>query len=234
MQNNFNCKSEACWLNIRKLMNNLSSEDADYFRRHFRPKMPDDIVDDYTKWISNFDIEAVLRQRHEETPGVYSYGAVPIDFKNCSVSSDLCKINLKQHVDKNEHKLAMVFNTDNSKGPGQHWFSVYVDVDGLNLDSQPGIYFFDSFAAKPMKEIKELIEKIKTQGSELNKDFIVTVNDKALQKNTFSCGFYCMHFLENMINEVPFSEYISSGLNDKKMIEYRNHCFLHPEDTKTG
>ena len=80
MQNNFNCKSEACWLNIRKLMNSLSSKDADYFRRHFRPKMPDDIVDDYTKWISNFDIEAVLRQHHEETPGVYSYGAVPIDF----------------------------------------------------------------------------------------------------------------------------------------------------------
>lgn len=234
MQNNFNCKSEACWLNIRKLMISLSSKDADYFRRHFRPKMPDDIVDDYTKWISNFDIEAVLRQHHEETPGVYSYGAVPIDFKSCSVSSDLCKINLKQHVDKGEHKLAMVFNTDDSKGPGQHWFAMYVDIDGLNLDSQPGIYFFDSFASKPMKEVKELIEKIKTQGSELNKDFIVTVNDKKIQKNTFSCGFYSMHFLENMINETPFSEYISSSLNDKKMIEYRNQCFLHPDDTKTG
>ena len=28
MENNFNCKNEACWLKIRKLMNNLSSEDA--------------------------------------------------------------------------------------------------------------------------------------------------------------------------------------------------------------
>jgi len=55
-----------------------------------------------------------------------------------------------------------------------------------------------------------------------------------VQKNTFSCGFYSMHFLENMINGTPFSEYISSGLNDKKMIEYRNHCFLHPEETKSG
>ena len=234
MQNNFNCKNEACWLNIRKLMNNLSSKDAGYFREHFRPKMPEDIVDDYTKWISNFDIEAVLRQHHEETPGVYSYGAVPIDFKSCSVSSDLCNINLKQHVDKNENKLAMVFNTDDSKGPGQHWFAVYVDVDGVNLDSQPGIYFFDSFASKPKEEIKDLIEKIKDQGSKLSKDFVVTVNDKCVQKNTFSCGFYSMHFLENMINGTPFSEYISSGLNDKKMIEYRNHCFLHPEETKSG
>ena len=60
------------------------------------------------------------------------------------------------------------------------------------------------------------------------------MNDKSLQKNTFSCGFYCMHFLEHMINEIPFSEYISSGVNDKKMIEYRNKCFLHPYDCKTG
>ena len=128
----------------------------------------------------------------------------------------------------------MVFNTDDSKGPGQHWIAMYVDIDGINLDSQPGIYFFDSFASKPMKEVKELIEKIKKQGSELNTDFVVTVNNKKLQKNTFSCGFYCMHFLEHMIKGIPFKEYIDSGLNDKKMIEYRNHCFLHPKYTKTG
>jgi hypothetical protein len=128
----------------------------------------------------------------------------------------------------------MVFNTDDSKGPGQHWNAMYVDLDGLNLYSQPGIYFFDSFASKPMKQVKELIEKIKKQGSEVNKDFVVTVNDKRLQKNTFSCGFYSMHFLENMINEIPFKQYIHSELNDKKMIEYREQCFLHPKDTKTG
>ena len=61
MENNFNCKNEACWLKIRKLMNNLSSEDASYFRDHFIPHMPNEIVDDYTKWISNFDIEIHLK-----------------------------------------------------------------------------------------------------------------------------------------------------------------------------
>ena len=232
MQNNFNCKNEACWLNIRKLMNKLSATDVKYFRKHFRPKMPEDIIDDYTKWISNYDIEAVLKQHHDETPGVYSYGAIPIDFKSCSVSSDLCKINLKEHIDKSEDKLAMVFNTDDSKGPGQHWIAMYVDVNGKNLDSQPGIYFFDSFASKPMQEVTDLIDKLKVQGSKLNKEFIVTINDKSLQKNTFSCGFYSMHFIEHMIKETPFSEYINSGLTDKKMIEYRNHCYLHPDEIK--
>ena len=232
MENNFNCKNEACWLKIRKLMNNLSSEDASYFRDHFRPHMPNEIVNDYTKWISNFDIEAVLNQHHRETPGVYSYGAVPIDFKKCSVSSDLCRINLKNHIDKNEDKLVIVFNTDDSSGPGKHWMAMYVDINGKNLDNQPGIYFLDSFANKPMNEVTELIDKLKQQGKSINKEFIVTINDKPLQRNNFSCGFYCMHFLEHMIKGLSFKEYINSGLNDKKMIEYRNHCYLHPEEIK--
>jgi hypothetical protein len=232
MQHNFKCKNEACWLNIRKLMNELSAEEVTYFRKHFRPHMPKDIIDDYTKWISNHDIEEVMKQHHEDTPGVYSYGAIPIDFKKCSVSSDLCKINLQDHIDNAEHKLVMVFNTDDSKGPGQHWISLYVDILGKNLQSQPGIYFFDSFASKPMKEITELIDTLKKQGEALRKEFIVTINDKSLQKNNFSCGFYCMHFLEHMIQELPFADYINSGLNDKKMIEYRNKCFLHPDEIK--
>lgn len=232
METKFNCKSEACWVNIRSLMNRLSIQDVEYFRQHFRPHMPDEIVDDYTKWISNYDIEKVLEQHEKEKPEVYFYGAVPIDFKQCSVSSDLCKIDLKKHLDNNEYKLAIVFNTDDSSGPGKHWNAMYVDLKGKNLNSQPGIYFFDSFAAQPMPQVKELIEKLKQQGSNLDIDFIVTVNDKKLQKNNFSCGFYSMHFLENMINEVPFKKYMSSGLSDKKMIEYRNHCYLHPKEIK--
>jgi hypothetical protein len=232
IEKEFKCKNEACWLNIRKLMDELSDKELIYFKRHFRPHMPRDIVDDYTKWISNYDIKSVLEQHHKETPGVYSYGAVPIDFKNCSVSSDLCKISLKNHMDNKEHKLAMVFNTDDSKGPGQHWIAMYVDVLGKNLNSQPGIYFFDSFASKPMPQVSELIDTLKKQGEELNNEFIVTVNDRSFQKNSYSCGFYCMHFLENMINETPFKQYITSGINDNKMVKYRNHCFLDPKEIK--
>ena len=232
MKHSFNCKSEACWLNIRKIMNQLSPKDVALFKEYFRPQMPDDIVDDYTKWISNYNIQDVLNQHHEHSPGVYSYGAVPIDFKNCSVSSDLCKIDLKKHMDNKDHKLVVVFNTDDSRGPGQHWNAMYVDVLGKNLNSQPGIYFFDSFASKPMKQVTDLIDTIKDQGSKLKTEFIVSINDKPFQKNNFSCGFYCMHFLENMISGIPFSKYLNSGLSDKKMIEYRTHCYLHPKEIK--
>ena len=69
-------------------MNKLSKVDADYFREYFRPKMPKEIVNDYTEWISNFDIEAVLDQYDKDLSDFYFYGATPIDFKKCSVSNN--------------------------------------------------------------------------------------------------------------------------------------------------
>ena len=235
IQNNFKCKTEACWLNIRKIMSNLSKKDAEAFRKYFRPHMPDDIVDDYTEWISNFDIEAVLKQYSEDIDDFYFYGAVPIDFHKCSVSN-LCKINLKNHINNGIKKIGIVFNTDNSNEPGKHWIAMYVDIVGNNLRSksvnQPGIYYFDSFADEKPSEINDLINKLKNQGKSNNIEFIDTYNRRSLQNNTFSCGFYCIHFLENMINGKPFHKYINSGVNDKKMIEYRSHCFLNPKEIK--
>jgi hypothetical protein len=231
IQDNFNCKTEACWLNIRKLMNNLSKNDAKYFRKQFRPHMPKDIVKDYTEWTSNFDIEAVINQYHEDLQNFHFYGAVPIDFRKCSVSK-LCNIDICNHMDNKEHKLGMVFNTDESDKPGKHWISMFVDILGKNLNGQSGIYYFDSFGEKPSEEINDLIHKIKGQGKTRNLEFVVSNNDKPFQNNGYSCGFYCLHFMENMIKEVPFHNYLNSGLNDKKMIEYQRHCYLHPEEIK--
>ena len=231
IQNNFKCRNEACWLNIRKLMKNLSKKDAEYFRKHFRPHMPKEIVKDYTEWISNFDIEAVLNQFHEDLPYFHFYGAVPRDFSDCSVS-DLCKIDLGKHIDRGEHKIGVVFNTDESDKSGKHWLSMFIDTQGKNLNGQPGIYHFDSFGSKPLKEMKDLIHKLQNQGKQRNIEFVVSNNDKSFQNNTYSCGFYCMHFMEHMLQGLPFHKYLKSGLNDKKMIEYQRHCYLHPDEIK--
>ena len=229
MKHNFNCNTEACWMSIRKFMNLLTSDQADIVRSHFRPHMPKDIADDYTKWISNYDIIDVLKQYHDEFEEFYSYGAVPIDFSKCSVSQDLCKISIHRHKQRGETKLGIVFNTDTSGGPGEHWICMFIDIDGVNLDGQPGIYYFDSFGEPPEKEIKQLIQKVQ---KETKDRFAVFNNDKQFQKNTYSCGFYCMHFLEHMIQGKSFQEYKTSKVNDKVILRYRTHCFLHPNEIK--
>tara|TARA_B100001093_G_C26533191_1_gene886897 strand:- start:252 stop:827 length:576 start_codon:yes stop_codon:yes gene_type:complete len=190
--------------------------------------MPETLSSDVKEWISNRELDDMLRQYHNEIDGFYYYDASPIDFHKCSVS-DICKINLKRHLDNKEHQLGFIFNTDDSDGPGQHWIAYYVDLMSKNFE-QPGIYFFDSFGSKPMKQVRDLTEKLKQQGASLGIEFLVTHNPHSFQKNTFSCGFYCMHFLEHMILGHKFEDYLSSWPNDKQMIEYRNRCFIHPDE----
>jgi len=233
MKHEFKCNTEACWLNIHKLMNNLSKKSANMLKEHFRPMMPPDIVKSYTNWLSNFDIDKALERFDKDLDDFYYYGAVPIDFKKCSVSN-LCKFNLGNHLKYGENKIGIVFNTDESDEPGSHWISMYMDLVGENLKGQPGIYYFDSYGDKPPPEIKELIEKVHKQGKKHNKEFVVTINEKSPQKNNYACGFYCMHFLENMIKGTNFNKYVKDKLSDKRMHEYRNRCFLHPDEIKPG
>ena len=215
MENNFNCKNEACWLKIQKLLKHLSKKDVKYFRKHFRPHMPKEIVDDYSEWISNFDIESVLKQYHEERDDFYFYGAVPIDFNKCSVS-DLCKIDIHKHLKHGQNKLGVVFNTDKSNKPGKHWISMYVDIVGQNLNGTPGIYFFDSFAKPPGKAIKKFITKILdfmyqkkynskfdskmvTNRSNKLKDFDITYNKVRHQYKSSECGVYSINFILRLL-----------------------------------
>jgi len=233
MKNEFKCNTEACWLSIRDLMNNLSKKSVNLMKDHFRTMMPPDIVKSYTNWLSNFDIDKVLEQYDTELDDFYYYGAVPIDFKKCSVSN-LCRFNLGNHLNHGETKIGIVFNTDESDEPGSHWISMYMDLMGKNLKGQPGIYYFDSYGGKPPQEVKDLIENVSNQGKKHKKEFIVSINEKSHQKNNYACGFYCMHFLENMIKDVNFKKYNRDRLSDKRMRGYINHCFLHPNEIKPG
>ena len=228
MKDNYQCGSEACWIQAQGLMRALPKQESQYIQEHFRSMMPKTLSKDVKEWISNQEIDKMLRQYHKEINGFYYYDAAPIDFHKCSVS-DICSINLKEHLDNKEHQLGFVFNTDDSDGPGQHWIAYYVDLMSKNFD-QPGIYFFDSFGSKPMKQVRDLTEKLKQQGSSLGIEFLVTHNPHSFQKNTFSCGFYCMHFLEHMILGNQFDDYLQSWPNDKQMIQYRNRCFIHPDE----
>ena len=58
------------------------------------------------------------------------------------------------------------------------------------------------------------------------------MNNKSFQDNTYSCGFYSMHFMEHMLQGLPFHKYLKSGLSDKKMKEYISHCYLDPQEIK--
>jgi len=154
----------------------------------------------------------------------YFYGAVPMDFKKCSVSN-LCNFNMKKHLDKGESKIGIVFNTDPSTKDGEHWISMYMDL-GKHNSPDYGIYYFDSFGRKPSKEVTELIQKVIKQGKKCKRKPLYFYNDYSYQKANSQCGMYAIHFIKKMLEGLPFEEYLDTKLNDKLMIQLRNEYFV--------
>ena len=176
------CNSEACWMKIKSLMNHFNINE-DEFKDNFKPLMPENWKNNYNKWLSTTEIEDCLNQHMEADNNFYFYGAVPIDFKKCSVSN-LCSFNMNKHLRQGHSKIGIVFNTDPSTKDGEHWISMYIDL-GKHNSNHCGIYYFDSYGNKPCKEITNLIHKIKKQGSKCNRNPIYFYNDIS-QQDTIS------------------------------------------------
>jgi len=174
-----------------------------------------------------------MKQIESEYPEFEYYEATPIDFDKCSVNNDLCKLTLKDlHKDK-KSKAGIIFNTDDSSGSGKHWIALYVDMNGLNLDGNPGLYYIDSFANSMPEQIQELIERFEGEAKDvLGKEVIVAKNTKSFQRNNYACGYYCMHFIEHMVKGLSFDKYKALPPTDSKMKEYSQTCFIHPDEMK--
>ena len=217
------CSSEACWQTIKSLMKQLGGSKNE-FKTSFKPLMPKSWIKDYNDWLSTFEIEDCLKQDESNDKAFYFYGAVPMDFKKCSVS-DLCSFNMQKHLNRGETKIGIVFNTDPSTKSGEHWISMYLDL-GKHNSPNYGIYYFDSYGEKPSKEIKSLIEKTIKQGDKCGKKTLYFYNDHTYQKKNAQCGMYAIHFIKRMIEGLSFEEYLNSKINDKLMIQLREEYFV--------
>uniref|UniRef100_A0A6C0F722 Ubiquitin-like protease family profile domain-containing protein n=1 Tax=viral metagenome TaxID=1070528 RepID=A0A6C0F722_9ZZZZ len=179
--------------------------------------------------LSTDDITEYLKRQENNYPGFYSYGAVPIDFSDCSVSRPLCKFDCKTHLDNNQHQIGIVFNTDPHNKPGEHWISLYMDLQGKNYE-YPAVYYFDSYGRKPPSRVQELIEKAQKQADECNTSLKYFYNDNQFQKHGSQCGMYAIHFLKEMASGKSFEEYLNSDVGDELMKQLRDDFFIDPNE----
>lgn len=229
IKNEYKCNTEICWMKIKKLFDGLSNKEKKIYRKHYKPKLPTEVQENYKAWLSNFDIDEVMEGLKLENSDFHYYSATPIDFHKCTVS-DLCSIDIRKHYENDKKKIGIIFNTDKSDGPGQHWIAMYIDLLGVNIDNE-AIYYFDSYSSSIPQQVKDLIEKIKKQGEDINMDFVVSNNNRSVQRNDFACGYYCMHFIEHMVAGEEFEKY-SGKLSDALMGKYRDTCFINPKEIK--
>lgn len=226
------CSNEKCWIKINIIKDELGS-DYEEFLESFRPTMPEKWKKERNSWLSTSDIDKVMEQYEDAYPKFKYMGANPIDFDlklgNSCVSGDVCNIDVESIKKEKKKSLGMVFNTDPHNKSGQHWFSVFVDLDGVNIPGVPCIYHFDSLATPPTKEIYDLVDKITNQCREIDKNIEFLFNTERHQHGNTECGIYCLHFLINMLKGVNFEDYITNKRNDKEISQFRDIFYIPSE-----
>lgn len=165
-----------------------------------KPRGPSSWKVDPEQWITSDDIDSIEKQ-FERIFKEYKYvGTFPIDFDKhtqtgeCLVSA-LCSLNIRSLYDKGYRQFGIVFNTDVSTGPGEHWVAVVCDISS-ELE-YPRMTYFDSYAHKPEKQIQVLMRRWKKQWDATNihaKPMKLSYNGTRHQYEDSECGMYCVYF----------------------------------------
>lgn len=215
------CKKEDCWLDTLK----DESMKRKIKEMIFAPKHPPEWHENPTEWLTNFDIEKVIKQYELSEPTFKFIGPTTIDFDSkpeywggrC-VLEDLCRFDLARFIRAKRTKIGIVFNLDKHDQSGSHWVSLYIDID------HKIIFFFDS-ADNPIpieiykKVFREggqgksaqvvnrpLVNRILEQGHKegINFKFYTNQGNQHQQSNT-ECGMYSLFFIITMLTgENPF------------------------------
>lgn len=221
-----NCNSEYCWITISEIINNLNQKEIKNFKKSFRPVMPEKWKLNPIEWLNTSDINRVLEQYQELYPDFKYFGAIPIDFSNCNISSELCNLSLKNDLlDKGKKRAGIVFNTDPSHKSGQHWISMFIDLKGEN-QNDPHIYFFDSVADKPPKQVEDFIKRMIDESKDINNELKFAYNNIVHQRENTECGVYSIYFISEMLKGEKFHEFIKKIKRDSYMKKLRNFFFI--------
>ena len=207
------CTDELCW--------------ADEFhldkKNYFSPKAPKDWKTNL--WLSNYDIENVLKQ-YKETYTNFDYlGPTPIDFDtklgDKCVEESICKLNISEKIKKGIKKIGISINLDTHEKGGSHWVTLFVDLD------KKFIFYFDSCGEKVPKQIKELMDRIEKQCTEAG--FKMTQHDSEKMKHqhgTTECGMYSLYCIIHLLEGKHTIDYFKKRrIPDKDVARYRKIYF---------
>lgn len=233
---------EWCW--VDKLQKAKNSPEV---TRSLRPQKPREWYKKPYAWLSNFDIEAVMRQYQDEKENSYKFlGVYPLDFSakdifGTCLFKEICALDItKLAKGKNKVKhIGMITNLDYHDEEGSHWTSLFACIDPKSPCF--GAYYYDSVApVKPPVEIMNFMEQMKVQaeayaktvkGAE-NAVFRIDYNKKRHQFGNSECGLFSMAYqirwitkLRKNPNETQFENVVQIKLTDEDVHKLRDILF---------
>ena len=214
------CYNELCWLNDQTFNSKINKDVI--MKTIFRPFSPSSWIDKPYEWLSSIDIIKVMSQYEKIYKKFAFIGPSPIDFDDkklfgTCVWERLCKFDLNKYIEMNKSKIGIIFNIDPHYKNGSHWIALFVDVE------KKFIFYFDSNGDKIPKRIKILVNRIITQGKDLNIDFKFMSNEgKEHQMKDGQCGIYSLYFIIELLTGTKKPEYFKNNrISDEEMKDYR-------------
>jgi hypothetical protein len=195
-----------------------------------KPDAPSSWNSNLEEWLSSLDLERAQHGYTKLFPDYYFVGCVPIDFEKhsktgkCLVSA-LCSLDIRALFQKGFRRIGIIFNTDVSTGPGEHWVAAFCDLRP-ELEYARMTYF-DSYAQTPEPEIQRLMRAWKSQWDTTTvhpRPMQLSYNKTRHQFKDAQCGMYSLYFLHCCLNEVPMAHKIP----DDVMMYMRPMFFRFP------
>ena len=198
---------ENCWLNEisdPKVRHNL--EDTT-----FATPQPSEWKREPNKWLSNFDLENVLKQYELAYPEFHLLGPTVLDYDfveadGACVEEEMCHFSLKDLLDPPDKSttkktmLSIIFNLSKHDEPGTHWTTMFVDCNNKF------IYYYDSALNPVPAQITKFRKEIMRQGKRLGIHFKYHQNNHQHQKSNTECGMYSLFFTIVMLTGKISSE----------------------------
>ena len=227
-------RGELCWARKLKIPNQESLE------QFFRPEMPSVWSKNKFTWVTNYDIEPVMRQ-YENVPELnYKFlGVMPVDFASKDTFGEclyraMCTDLVRPMYQKGIRHFGAIFNLDKHNQSGSHWVSLLVCMDTKH--PMFGIYYYDSNARPPPREIEDFMMKIKSQWEAFMIGVPIPVkrNQKRHQFGNSECGMFSMVFqifyleLLRMGDKYSFDDYLALPIDDDMVNKFRQIIFRPP------
>jgi hypothetical protein len=226
----FGCIKEDCWLQA------LSSKEQNYLNSVvFAPNHPDEWNENPTEWLSNYDINSIMKQYERFYPGFAFIGSTTMDFdeklndKKC-VCNNMCNFQVSDYIKRGVRKIGFSVNLDDHDESGSHWVSLFLDLDDKY------IFYFDSANNDTPPEITAFVKRIQKQSLKENIKLDYKVNKHSHQKTNTECGMYSIFFIVTMLTgdvgrakiltkEEKFDLFLNKRIKDKYIIRNRGTIF---------
>lgn len=199
-------------------------------KKAFRPLKPDSWYKNRKTWLNTFDIQKVMEQYQDKHKDYVFLGVFPIDFQSVDASGqciamDMCGFHISKLISKGRKRFGMVLNLDRHDQSGSHWVAVYCNLSPRRKNF--GIYYYDSVANSPPKEVAEFMKGVEKQSYEVFSKkvadrFAMRYNKIQKQFDNYDCGVFSEVFLTQILKDIPFDIICQKMKTDNEINKLRD------------